>query len=630
MRRSQFLTTIAIGLLVSQVAHSEAQESARPLVAAAPGLFEFHSGFWLDLHHFLYAQARISRGIDTDRPAIAASTRDTAGLGGLDPSARLAWAEAIDFYGRTLARRDATFDSLLIGIKNRLAEWEARPNLTGSGLSPELTAVLERTAPIHRRLWWPAHDAANRAWIAEALPLLRDHGRQIADRLADRFRTRWPERPIRVDLTAYTKGGGAFTTEHPSHITMTSTDPSYRGTAALEMLFHEASHTFEDSLGNTLDAAAGTRRVPYDRTHALIFHTAGQLTRSRIPAHIPYAEATGLRTRSRGMSQQFEAAETAWRPYLEGRLTWDQAIRSLTAEDRLFSFHSNVWINLHHFLYVLSRARQGLDPTRTAVTMSLADTAGQSTLSEEQRRGLETAVAYYGREFANREATFDRAMEGIKAKLIPLDSAGTLDGAGLDAAVAGALTGAMPAYRAAWWARHDRENRAWIARMRPLVALHQDTMAAAVARAFRTVWPSKPVRVDVSAYTNWAGAYTTGPLTNIMISSLAYPELGPSLELLFHEPLHTMDQFLIGALDRAFRAEGKQMPETLSHAFIFYTAGEVTRSRLPGHIPFAESGIWERNRLWGSYLPILRREWQAWLDGRGTFDEAMRAVARRP
>ena len=53
----------------------------------------------------------------------------------------------------------------------------------------------------------------------------------------------------------------------------------------------------------------------------------------------------------------------------------------LVAETRLFAFHSNVWVNLHHFLYVMSRARKGLDATRPATTAVLADTAGVGVLS---------------------------------------------------------------------------------------------------------------------------------------------------------------------------------------------------------------------------------------------------------
>ena len=47
------------------------------------------------------------------------------------------------------------------------------------------------------------------------------------------------------------------------------------------------------------------------------------------------------------------------------------ALAALVGSNSLFSFHSEFWPNLHHFLYVTARARQGLDARRPAVTRAL-------------------------------------------------------------------------------------------------------------------------------------------------------------------------------------------------------------------------------------------------------------------
>src|SRR4051794_17834270 len=61
----------------------------------------------------------------------------------------------------------------------------------------------------------------------------------------------------------------------------------------------------------------------------------------------------------------------------------------------LFAFHSNFWLNLHHFLYVTARARKGLDGTRQAVTSALDDTAGFGALPLAEQKEWRAAVAYY-------------------------------------------------------------------------------------------------------------------------------------------------------------------------------------------------------------------------------------------
>lgn len=100
---------------------------ARAQEAAAVGgdggaLFEMRSGFWINLHHFLYVLARARAGQDADRAAVTASLADTAGLGALGAQERRAWEGALEHYGRALAGRNAVFDREMVAITTRLAE----------------------------------------------------------------------------------------------------------------------------------------------------------------------------------------------------------------------------------------------------------------------------------------------------------------------------------------------------------------------------------------------------------------------------------------------------------------------------------------------------------------------------
>jgi hypothetical protein len=290
---------------------------------------------------------------------------------------------------------------------------------------------------------------------------------------------------------------------------------------------------------------------------------------------------------------------------------------------------SNFWVNLHHFLYVTSRAQRGLDADRATVTSALADTAGIGTLSSAQRSDWNLALEYYGQALAERDILFDSVMVAVTVRLSHVTGAMLPPAAALDSMHARALTRAASAYRAAWWTRHDAANRGWIAAVQPLVAQHGDSAAAWESRAFGVPWSVTPVPVDVTAYANWAGAYTTEGPDHITISSLN-PEnqATTAFETLFHEVLHTMDRQLFERYRTAARAQGKRMLRNPTHPFIFYTAGEVTRRLFPGHVPFAESGgLWERARDLGAMRPLLQRHWQLWLDGQIAMDAALRRIA---
>ena len=302
-----------------------------------------------------------------------------------------------------------------------------------------------------------------------------------------------------------------------------------------------------------------------------------------------------------------------------------------TASTKLFEFHSNFWVNLHHFLYVTARARAGLDGTRTAVTSALADTVGFGALSREEQSAWNQALAYYARAVASRDILFDSSLVAVNDRLAELETAAAVRGAkDLDPGIAAALDRAAPTYRRLWWPRHDASNRSWIERALVPLSQHGDAAARAEANAFHKQWSSVPVRVDVAAYTNWAGAYTTEFPSHINVRSTEDSSADSSVlfETLFHEVLHTMDDSVFIAVRKVFGAAGKRLPRDPTHPFIFYTAGEVTRRLFPGHVPIAErGGLWTRNSDFARMLPLLRTHWQAYLDGHSSLEEATGRIA---
>jgi len=300
-------------------------------------------------------------------------------------------------------------------------------------------------------------------------------------------------------------------------------------------------------------------------------------------------------------------------------------------ETPLFSFHSNFWVNLHHFLYMTARARAGLDANRAAVGLVLGDTVGFGTLTGDQQDGWAAALAHYDRAVARRDILFDSSLVAVNDRLAELEAATAVTGApGLDAGIATALDRAASAYRVLWWPRHDAANRRWMSDALVPLREHGAEAARVEAVAFRTRWSAAPVRVDVSAYTNWAGAYTTEHPSHVNIGSVDQIGGGgpSSFETLFHEVLHTMDDSLFTVVRASFRESGKRLPRDATHPFIFFTAGEVTRRLFPGYVPFAESGgLWTRNPDFARMLPLLREHWQPYLDSRVTLEVALRGIA---
>jgi hypothetical protein len=127
----------------------------------------------------------------------------------------------------------------------------------------------------------------------------------------------------------------------------------------------------------------------------------------------------------------------------------------------LFTFRNALWVNLHHFLYVLGRARNDTrDSRRAAVVNAPADTHGFESLRVKDRAIWERAIAYYQKDVSTMDAIFDRDLIAIANALAAAEDASSLAGIKVPADMRTVLEEAAPVYRKVWWERHSRSNRA--------------------------------------------------------------------------------------------------------------------------------------------------------------------------
>jgi hypothetical protein len=348
-----FLCALAPRPALAQVPAPQQGSSARSLEAhtATEGprpIFEFHSGFWLNLHHFLYEQARIAEQVQTSLGGGAA--KSSATNSNVRSDASPAWQAAVDYYRKNMAHRDLLFDQGMVLIGNRLAELETCPDLSGramssctSGLQSNLIAALEGAAPIYRSRWWSEHDRSNRDWIEGDAPLVRHIGLPLAQELSGVYEKPWQREPIRVDVVIYAGPFGAYTSLDPTHITVASGDPRNEGLAGFEILFHEASHALSVPVQDAIAEACRQRDIPIPRDlwHALLFYTTGEMIRRaaaegklQLPgagiksaSYTPYAYRNNLY--SRGWEDYLRVLEAYWQPYLDGNTDFEHAIRAV-------------------------------------------------------------------------------------------------------------------------------------------------------------------------------------------------------------------------------------------------------------------------------------------------------------
>jgi len=301
----------------------------------------------------------------------------------------------------------------------------------------------------------------------------------------------------------------------------------------------------------------------------------------------------------------------------------------------IFSFESDeFWLNLHHFLYLLGRAEAKIPDAGDGVALATADAErGLKSLSDDERKTWGAAVTTYASGLSKLDAVRGEPLPAITAALAMADDAPALSG--VDAAAADTLTRVAPIYRKAWWPAHRAANRAWQSAIETLIARHGATLRDILVKWYGLPWPSGGYAVHLSGYSVAVGAYssTRGVL---VVSSLdpTYQNLN-GLEMIFHEAMHQWDGPWFNALNAQAKTLNVGVPFDLSHAMIFFTAGEAVRRVEPSHRPTADTlNIWSL-RLSGAERTAdrltgpLEETWRPYLDGRGTRDEALAALLAR-
>jgi len=328
MARRLLLQTFAIALALFL--------APRPALAqfqqAAPFRFTTDA-FWLNLHQFLYVLGRAHSG-NADAKSSAVSTAgpdEDRGLKSMNAQDAGTWRRAVEMYAEGASSLDAVLDETLVAAALDLAAARDVPVLVATTRIDRATrAALESVAPIYRRTYWPVHLAANQRFQAEMERALQTYQRPIMSLITRSYGVVWPRNGFPVYICAYTNPAGAFSVRGPI-VLMSSVAPDMKGAVALETMFHESMHAWDDTMLKRMQMAATAKHVTVDEwlTHGLIFYTAGEAMRRAIPGYTPYAETYGVWARGREPVKR--ALDAAWRPWLDGKGYSQDAIADLVA-----------------------------------------------------------------------------------------------------------------------------------------------------------------------------------------------------------------------------------------------------------------------------------------------------------
>ncbi len=138
-----------------------------------------------------------------------------------------------------------------------------------------------------------------------------------------------------------------------------------------------------------------------------------------------------------------------------------------------------------------------------------------------------------------------------------------------------------------YWPIHQKLNKEVLDEHISTIAALEERVIGKMEELAQYEWPNtSKVRVELTAYANYAGAYTTTkPTLKIIISTIdPYNSTTTFVETVFHEGSHLLFNFQ----DSPFRGEiyhqaealGMEFPRNLWHASMFYLCGRATQDAL--------------------------------------------------
>ncbi len=250
-----------------------------------------------------------------------------------------------------------------------------------------------------------------------------------------------------------------------------------------------------------------------------------------------------------------------------------------------FEIHNNYWINLHHFLYQKAKGSQLKKLQEDGKSfLSIGEEAVIENLNSEEAKELENAVMYYKENLIHQNLRRD--LGDLRVWLQQQEPSKEIVDTTFSKKYTTILNSFSKVYEDKFWPLYSSHNEKIIGRHLDLIREYEVAVIGEMESLAEYKLPiESKIRVDISTYANWAGAYTpTKPKLNIIISTIDQTNVTTGfIETVYHEGSH-----LIFSRESPFRSriyhKSKEMkmefPGGLWHASLFYLCGRVTQDHL--------------------------------------------------
>ena len=287
--------------------------------------FRFQSNFWINMHHFLYQKASELR---RDRTI---TRQEQELIDQLKGDGLVRYQESLKFYKDQIIDKDLLFNEHLTRVKTYLSGFSNQTLPENADIDNSLFTVLNEFRDTYRKTFWPLHKSANKARFEENISTFREIEPQVIERLYELTEASLPAEKTLVDITANANWAGAYTSNYPQHIVVSSTRTNTPGTTWIELVFHEASHGLVSGrtglVGSTIRSQSKklNKEVPRNLWHAVLFYFAGKATAEVLESN-GISDHQEYMFRNNVFKQYHKVLNLYLPDYMTGKATFEEVI----------------------------------------------------------------------------------------------------------------------------------------------------------------------------------------------------------------------------------------------------------------------------------------------------------------
>lgn len=301
-------------------------------------------------------------------------------------------------------------------------------------------------------------------------------------------------------------------------------------------------------------------------------------------------------------------------------------------ESKYFTFQSSKQLNAHLYLY--NRAlgcKFTKKPNDSLAYYSFKDK--YKDLNAKEVLELNAIMLYYRDSLTSKDLLFDNTMSEFSDYLSYEGSTKFKSKVKWQAEAFEILKKFQPYFNKLYWHGIDSTNKAWLNAYKDQIVKMETNVIPELERIYQTKLPSEKVRIDLTCYATWAGAYSfKNAFEHIIYSTASKANQGDlAAEVIFHEASHFLVDKLSNQIFLLAKDKDAKKLNNVWHNVLFYTTGYVVEKQYKAQWKkfepyYVQMKFEEKFPDFRVTVDGCKLYWNDYMEGKIAFDEALKKM----